>query len=341
MIELQDVTVRFGQLRALARVSLSVAAHQVTGLVGESGSGKSTLLRVMAGLICPSEGQALFRGEPIAPERHRSLAFHRQVQMLLQDAPGSLSPRMTVRRLLAEPARIHGLPQTRDCEPLGEAIQGPPAPPPALDPLFKRLAMTKRTKDQPIHDPILRRLGLGESVLDRYPHQLSGGQARRVAVARALSLNPALLLADEPTAGLDVSVQGELLNLLLEQHQAGLTVLVSSHNLNVIRRISQQTVVMYLAEIVETAPTAALFAAPAHPYTAALLSANPALDPSRRRPRIALSGDIPGILHPPPGCRFHTRCFQVQDRCRTEPPALRPLLDGRTVRCHFPLIAPP
>lgn len=296
MITLRDVSVAFGPVRALESVSLTVQANQVTGLVGESGSGKSTVLRVLAGLIRPDSGRMQLEGADVGPI---TLAFRRRVQMVLQDAPGSLSPRMTVRQLLAEPGRIHGIPEA------GQET--------------------------------MRRLGLNEGLLDRYPHQLSGGQARRVAVARALSLGPQLLLADEPTAGLDVSVQGELLNLLLERHRAGLTVLVSSHNLDVVRRISGAVVVMYLGEVVEVAPTAVLFAAPAHPYTAALLSANPAIDPARRRQRLVLTGDTPSVLHPPPGCRFHMRCFQAQHRCRTEPPTLRPMGDGRAVRCHFPL----
>ena len=294
MIALSGVSARYGAVRVLEDVTLTVPARSVTGLVGESGSGKSTLLRVIAGLMRPITGQV-----EVAGTEARGLSFRRRVQMLLQDASGSLSPRMTVRRLLAEPGLIHGLP-----------------PPPG---------------------DLVARLGL-TGLLDRYPHQLSGGQARRVAVARVFHLAPALLLADEPTAGLDVSVQGEVLNLLMEQHRAGLTILIASHNLNVIRRISGQVVVMYLGEIVETAATAALFAAPAHPYSAALLSANPAIDPARRRPRLTLSGDIPSVIAPPSGCRFHTRCFQAQPRCRSEHPALRPLTDARSVRCHFPMM---
>ncbi len=294
MIALENVSAGYGALQALSGVSLNLPARGVTGLVGESGSGKSTLLRVIAGLLRPSAGRLLFEGADLRPD----LAFRRRVQMLLQDAPGSLSPRLTVRRLLAEPGAIHGLP-----------------PPPG---------------------GLVARLGL-VPLLDRYPHQLSGGQARRVAVARVFHLAPALLLADEPTAGLDLSVQGEVLNLLMEQHAAGLTLLLSSHNLNVVRRISSQTVVMYLGEIVEVASTKALFASPAHPYTAALLSANPAITPARRRTRITLTGDIPSALHPPSACRFHTRCFQAQPVCRADAPPLRPLTPDRQVRCHFPL----
>lgn len=298
MITLEDVSVQYGAVRVLERITLDLPAHGVTGLVGESGAGKSTLLRVIAGLLSPSAGRvAVAGGDGPGERRGHGLAFRRRVQMLLQDAAGSLSPRMTVRRLLAEPGLIHGL------KPPGD--------------LVARLGLT--------------------GLLDRYPHQLSGGQARRVAVARVFHLAPALLLADEPTAGLDLSVQGEVLNLMMEQHRAGLTILISSHNLNVIRRISSQVVVMYLGEVVEVAATAALYRTPAHPYTAALLSANPAIDPARRRPRLTLSGDIPSVVNPPPGCRLHTRCFQAEARCRTEAPMLRPFPGQRSVRCHFPL----
>ncbi len=305
MIEARDVVVRFGAVQALAGVSLTVERHRVTGLVGESGSGKTTLCRVLMGLVWPEGGDVWIDGVRIADRlRQDAKGFHRGAQMLLQDAAGSLSPRMTVRRLLDEPAAIHG---------------------------FDRAEARARSRG------LMARLGLPDSLLDRYPHQLSGGQARRVAIVRALVAAPSLLVADEPTAGLDVSVQGELLNLLLDLRQEfDLTILVSSHNLNVVRRISTRVVVMYLGEVVEAGDTEAVFAAPAHPYTAALLSTNPAIDPARRRSRIVLAGDQPSPAAPPAGCRFHTRCFQVQDRCRREHPSLG---SGRTggVRCFFPL----
>lgn len=303
---LEGVATTFpGGARALDGIDLRLEEGVITGLVGESGSGKTTLCRVLAGLQPLTAGRALVQGQPVhrlqgKARRH----FHRTVQLLLQDAPGSLSPRMTVRRLLDEPVAIHRL---------------------------DRAAATARL------DTLMSRLGLGPGLLDRYPHQLSGGQARRVAVARALLLEPRLLIADEPTAGLDLSVQGELLNLLLAVHaEHGLTMLVSSHNLGVIRHIARTTVVMYLGQIVEQGPTASLFARPAHPYTAALLSAHPTIDPARRPHRIILQGEIPSIFHPPPGCRFHTRCPQAQPRCRDETPMPVPSHD-RVTRCHFPL----
>ena len=301
--ELRDVRVTYpGGVGALAGVSLALAPGAVTGLVGESGCGKTTLCRVLLGLQPPTAGEVLLEGEalPALLARDR-LAVRRRVGMLLQDAAGSLSPRMTLRRLLAEPAVIHGLP---------------------------RAEAWARTEG------LMRRLGLSPALLDKYPHQVSGGQARRVAVVRALVLQPSLLVADEPTAGLDVSVQGDLLNLLLDlQAELDLTLLVCSHNLPVIRRVTAMTVVMYLGEIVEHGPTAALFAVPAHPYTAALLSTRPAPGgPSRT----ALRGEVPSPVRPPSGCRFHTRCPQAQPRCAAEHPRLRDVA-GHQVRCHFPL----
>ncbi len=286
---LRGVHVRFGRTQALTDVSFALAPGEIVGVVGESGSGKSTLCRVLIGLQAPDEGAVELGGT---------------AQMLLQDAVGSLSPRMRLRTLLAEPIRIHRLP---------------------FAPAWSRM------------EALLRVLGLPPELLDKYPHQISGGQARRVAIARGLILEPALLIADEPTAGLDVSVQGDILNLLLDLHaQRGLTLLIVSHNLDVVRRAVQRTVVMYLGEVVEDASAAALFSRPAHPYAAALLSANPAVDPARRRTPILLQGDIPSPAAPPAACRFHTRCPSAQARCRTEKPALRKIEAGRAVRCHFP-----
>ena len=300
--ELRDVRVTYpGGVGALAGVSVALQPRLVTGLVGESGSGKTTLCRVLLGLQAPTAGSVLLGGEALPGLLARDrLAVRRRVGMLLQDAAGSLSPRMTLRRLLAEPAAIHGLP---------------------------RAEAWGRTEE------LMRLLGLGADLLDKYPHQVSGGQARRVAVVRALVLRPSLLVMDEPTAGLDVSVQGDLLNLLLDlQAELGLTLLACSHNLPVIRRITAVTVVMYLGEVVEHGPTVSLFAAPAHPYTAALVSTRAAAG----QPRVALRGEPPSPVHPPHGCRFHPRCPQAQPRCAAEHPDLREVA-GHQVRCHFPL----
>lgn len=300
LAELDAVSVAFGGTTVLDRASLALRGGEVVGLVGESGSGKTTLCRALMGLVPAASGEIRFAGARLRPDR----AFRRQAQMLLQDAAGSLSPRMTVRALLEEPIRIHGLPRAE---------------------AWARM------------EGLLRSLGLPQDALRRYPHQISGGQARRVAMARALILEPRLLVADEPTAGLDLSVQGEILNLLLDQIAArGLACLVVSHNLDVVRRITGRVAVMYLGQVVEEAPTAAVYARPAHPYAAALLSTNPAVDPARRRRRIVLSGEIPSVARPPPACRFHTRCPAAQEKCRTETPELREIGPGRIVRCHFP-----
>jgi peptide/nickel transport system ATP-binding protein len=310
LIAIEGVDIVFGgKVKALSDVSLAIGKGEIVGLVGESGSGKTTLCKALIGLTPLTRGAIRLGGEPVAALlKADPLAFRRRTQMLLQEAVASLSPRMRIRALMEEPLRIHRL-------PLAEGRQ--------------RI------------DGLLRRLGLPEATLDKYPHQVSGGQARRVAILRALVLKPEIIVADEPTAGLDVSVQGDLLNLMLDLHaEFGLTYVMVSHNLNVVRRVTGRTVVMYLGQIVEDAPTPALFARPAHPYTAALLSTNPTIDPARRKARIVLQGEIPSVVHPPSGCRFHTRCPHAAPRCAAEAPALRPLADGRQVRCHFPLATP-
>ena len=311
LIEMRDVDVVFnGQVRALDGINLRIEKGDIVGLVGESGSGKTTLCKVLMGLARPTSGRVSVKGETLTEIFARdALAFRRKAQMLLQDAVASLSPRMRLRGLVEEPLRIHALPLEE-----GRA----------------------RIRS------LLQRLGLPETTLDKFPHQISGGQARRVAILRALVLQPEIIVADEPTAGLDVSVQGDLLNLMLDLHrELGLTYLIVSHNLTVVRRITGRTIVMYLGQIVEEAPTKALFVAPAHPYTAALLSTNPSIDPARRKARIVLKGEIPSVINPPSGCRFHTRCPQAVDRCTVEAPVLRETMDGRRVRCHFPLFASP
>ncbi|MBM3510879.1 MAG: ATP-binding cassette domain-containing protein [Alphaproteobacteria bacterium] len=298
--------IAYGALVAVHDVSLSVARGETAGLVGESGSGKSSLGKALACLIELAGGTIRLEGTDLrtlaAADR---LALRRRVQMMFQDPVSSLSPRLKVRSLLAEPIRVHGLPFVGS---------------------WRRI------------EALMARLGLAPDLLDKYPHQLSGGQARRVAIVRALILNPALVVCDEPTAGLDVSVQGELLNLMRDlQAEHALTYFIISHNLTVIRRVTDRVAVMYLGEIVESGPTDALFAAPAHPYTAALIAATPTIDPTRRRAQIVLPGEIPSPRDPPSGCRFHPRCLHAQARCRHEPPAPRTIGDGRTVACHFPL----
>lgn len=311
LVEFADISVVFdGKVRALDDVTLAIGKGEIVGLVGESGSGKTTLCRVLIGLTPPTTGSVKVGNRTVRDQlAAEPLAFRRRAQLLLQDAVASLSPRMTIRRTLEEPIAIHGLPRA-------EARQ--------------RL------------EAILKRLGLSADVLTKFPHQISGGQARRVGVARALVMQPEIIVADEPTAGLDVSVQGELLNLLLDlQREFGLTYLLVSHNLNVIRRVTERTAVMYLGHIVEDASTRQLFAKPAHPYSAALLSTNPAVDPRRRVRPIVLQGEIPSAINPPSGCRFHTRCPVAQPKCTTDPPLLLPIEGARRVRCHFPFSLAP
>jgi peptide/nickel transport system ATP-binding protein len=306
LISFDRVSVVFdGRVRALDDISLDIGRGEIVGLVGESGSGKTTLCRTLIGLTSPTAGTVSFDGRSIAQQLATGpLAFRRRIQMLLQDAVASLSPRMTLGQILEEPLRIHDL-------PLAEG----------------RVRLRQ----------ILQRLGLSPEILAKFPHQISGGQARRIGVARALVMQPQMIIADEPTAGLDVSVQGELLNLLLDlQREFDLTYLLVSHNLNVIRRVTSRTAVMYLGQIVEDGPTDNLFGRPAHPYTAALLSTNPSIDPARRKSRIVLSGEIPSAINPPGGCRFHTRCPVATERCRIEMPVLQPVAPGRLARCHFP-----
>jgi oligopeptide transport system ATP-binding protein len=305
--EVEDLFVTFaGGLQAVAGINLSLAVGETVGLVGESGSGKTTLAKALVGLNRPSAGTVRVEGRELSALRHADrLWLRRRVQMIFQDPLSSLSPRFTVRRLLAEPIAIHGL--------------------------------DRRDRWPKVID-LMARLGLSEAHLDKYPHQISGGQARRVAIARALVAEPSFLIADEPTAGLDVSVQGELLNLLADlQKSFSLGILMVSHNLNVIGRTTDRVAIMYLGKVMEEGPTRSVFRAPKHPYTQALLSANPVIDPVHKRARIVLAGEIPSPLRPPSGCRFHTRCPRAQDRCRVEEPALTPAADGRLYACHFPL----
>lgn len=294
-----------GVIRALDGVSLEIAAGETVGVVGESGSGKSTLCRLLVGLTRPTAGDAAVEGQSVtAALKSDPKAFRRQIQMLMQDAVATLSPRMTIGSLMREAVAIHGLDR--------------------LETEARILAL-------------LERLRLPVSILERYPHEISGGQARRVGVIRALLLRPSVLVADEPTAGLDVSVQGELLNLLLElQREMNLTFIMVSHNLHVIKRVTRRTVVMYLGQIVEDAPTEALFSRPAHPYSTTLLSTNPLLSAGGATNAIILKGEIPSNANPPQGCRFHTRCPVAQPLCARTMPELTRTEAGSLVRCHFP-----
>ena len=322
LLELDRLRVRFQALKplaarlagihdpmidAVADVSLRIPEAGAFGLVGESGSGKTTLGRAIIGLVSVWSGEIRLSGEPLPKHGGSALkTWRRRVAMTFQDPAGSLSPRLTVRALITEPFRIHGIAQ-RD---LG--------------------AEARR---------LISLVGLSADFLDRYPHELSGGQARRVGIARALALEPRLLIADEPTAGLDVSVQGEVLNLLARlRHELGIALLLITHNLAAVRLSADQLGVMYMGRLVETGATATIFHSAAHPYTAALLAAIPVADPTRHRKR-AIAGEVPSLLNRPPGCEFHTRCPYAEPRCRAEAPEPREIAPGLVVRCHFPLRA--
>ena len=306
-----EVTFRVGSmlrpqsLLAVAGVSFDIAEKETFALVGESGSGKTTLARAINGLQAVSHGQINYDGQRIDHLSAKEMKpYRQQMAMIFQDPVGSLSPRMTVGDLIIEPFRVHGISTDYDKE-------------------VRRL---------------LSLVGLPSDFAQRYPHQLSGGQARRVGVARAIALNPRLIIADEPTAGLDVSVQGEVLNLLNDlKGELGLSMLIITHNLHVVRRVADRMAVMYLGRFVEVNDTAEIFRAPAHPYTAALLSANPEPDPDTKYNRIALPADVPSLMERPGGCEFHTRCPWVQDRCSTEVPPVTTTQNN--VSCHMPLAA--
>ncbi|MCW6508604.1 ABC transporter ATP-binding protein [Lichenifustis flavocetrariae] len=301
-------------LRAVDDVSLTVQRGETLGLVGESGCGKSTLGRCLMRLYRPTGGTVLFEGRDITATGNRALRPLRpRMQMVFQDPASSLNPRRRVGDLVAEPLKVHPGPD-------GKA--------------HSRAEIRARLVE------LMDLVGLQADHLDRYPHEFSGGQRQRIGIARALALNPALVVADESVSALDVSVQAQIVNLFMDlQDRLGITYVFIAHDLSVIRQMSRRTAVMYLGAVVETGSTDTIFAQPAHPYTGALISAVPVPDVSgARRERIILRGDVPSPLKPPPGCRFHTRCPKAQDRCRVEPPLLRPMTGGQLAACHYPLV---
>lgn len=291
---------------AVIDVSLEVESGSTLAIVGESGSGKTTLARAIVGLTRFTGGSIVFEGKnPFASGIHPDPAYHRDVAMMFQDPVSSLSPRRTVKSLITEPFIIHGL---RDKDLGAEARR------------------------------LLSLVGLPADFAGRYPHQLSGGQARRVGVARAIALDPKLIIADEPTAGLDVSVQGEILNLLGRlQAKLGLSYMIITHNLAVVRHVSDRTAIMYMGRIVEEGPTQALFQAPRHPYAAALLAAQPNPDPARRRSGPVLTGEVTSLRNRPSGCEFHPRCERANELCSMSAPHVEKSESGQNVRCHHPL----
>jgi oligopeptide/dipeptide ABC transporter ATP-binding protein len=310
VLEITDLAVYFpgrggAPVRAVDGVSLTVAPGETLGLVGESGCGKSTVSNAVVGLIPPTRGSVRVLGEEIAgASGERLRAMRARVQMVFQDPATSLNPRMSVGAAVGEPLAVRGL-------ATGAALR-------------ERVA------------GLLEEVGLRPEHASRFPHQFSGGQRQRIVIARALALRPALLVCDEPVSALDVSVRAQILNLLVElQAKLGMASLFVSHDLAVVRHVCDRVAVMYLGRLAELAPRDALFAAPRHPYTRALLASVPEPDPAvqRAKPRVPLAGEIPSPANPPPGCRFHTRCPIAIDRCRAEEPAWR-AVGGSMVACH-------
>ncbi len=299
-------------LRAVDDVSLRVEAGETLGLVGESGCGKSTLGRCLLRLTTVTAGRVAFEGIDITAAGEGALRPLRpRMQMVFQDSYASLNPRRRVGDLIAEPLRVH---------------PGPDGGRRGAVEICDRL-----------HE-LLRLVGLPEAALARYPHEFSGGQRQRINIARALALSPRLVVADEPVSALDVSIQAQIINLFMDlQAGLGLTYVFIAHDLSVVRQIATRVAVMYLGSVVELGRADTVLHAPAHPYTAALISAVPEPVVGLPSRRVLLSGDVPSPIAPPPGCRFHTRCPIAQGRCRTEPPALRDLGEGRQAACHFPL----
>jgi oligopeptide transport system ATP-binding protein len=297
-----------GRVKAVDGVSLTIREGETLGLVGESGCGKSTLCRVILQLTTPTSGSVRFAGDELVGRSRRQLRpIRRQIQMIFQDPYASLNPRKRVSQIIGEPMEMHGLASGRD--------------------------VGTRVRD------LLDRVGLQPEHGDRYPHEFSGGQRQRIGIARAIALQPKLIIADEPVSALDVSVQAQIVNLLKDlQSDMGLSYLFVAHDLGVVRHVSDRVAVMYLGRIVESATAGGLYEHPLHPYSNALLSAVPVPDPKANvtRERLVLEGDVPSPIDPPPGCHFHTRCPWSTDVCVSDDPSLRELEPAHIAACHHP-----